>query len=258
MTLRHYGNCLIILCCMLLIGCGTVSFSSSTPSTSQYASEPTRRSITVSTPRADTTLAATKQYTYGRFTVQVTDSGQQIVGGKFLPAASMPVEANQPHVLIVDYATKELAYYRQQTDGVYAPIVGYAVVTPLSSSLPRDVVRGRVQRINTAPTWCPTVNIRRAHPELPAGCVPYGHPLNAMGEVKFEIDWDVPNFSAVRLHGTTGYPEGNFWEEETFGCTRLTNTAIKELVATLSGDQAVREGVEVVLMRGSDLTQYAL
>jgi hypothetical protein len=187
-------------------------------------------------------------YQYGRFRVIVSPNGsQRIIGGRFMPPGSPPVASSFPHLIAVNFSTKELQYYRGGYGG-YEPIVGWAVVTPDAHTLPLAEVRGRVTRIDTRPTWCPTDNMRRIDPSLPTGCVPFGDPRNAMGDAKFEIDWNVRGWSAVRLHGTRGYPQGNFWHEETFGCVRLHNPEIRELIALL-GPSAVAEGIEVVFHR---------
>ncbi len=189
---------------------------------------------------------------YGRFAVvQDEFGGQQILGGRFKPSPLLPIMmATKLHVIVIDYTTKELSYYQKNGWGSYSPIIGFAVVTPAADSLRFEVVRGRVTKIDTTPAWCPMKEARAKFPDLPPGCLPFSHPQNAMGAAKFEIAWDnVRGYEAVRLHGTNGYSSGNFWEEETLGCTRLDNHAIKELVMIL-GPQAVWEGIEVVLYRG--------
>jgi hypothetical protein len=225
---------------VLLAGCGTVQG----PVAERVVRAPTQSAPVQPIP-------AISNYQYGNFTVKVTEAGQQVVGGVFLPPASLPtaVTPGHRHVIYINYRSKELLYYRQ--DAVdFVPVIGYAVVTPDVSSLPQDVVRGRVTRIDTAPTWCPTENIRRARPHLPAGCIPFGHSQNAMGAVKFEIAWqEVRDWEYNRLHGTSGYPRGSFWEEETFGCTRLVDDAILKLVESLGGPNTVREGIEVIVHR---------
>ncbi len=185
-----------------------------------------------------------ESYKYGRFTVLVSPEGQEILGGVFKPKALLPMSTKSAHAIFINYVSKELSYYRLTENG-YESVIGFAVVTPLSKVLKTSEVRGRVTKIDTAPTWCPTENIRRSYPNLPVGCLAYGHPKNAMGDAKFEIKWNVPNWDLVRLHGTEGYPKGNFWETETFGCTRLHNEAIKNLVSLL-GPNAVNEGIEII------------
>lgn len=183
---------------------------------------------------------------YGRFIVEHEPNGKKgIHGGQFVPESDLPFWSNKVHVITINYATKELMYYKRGFGG-HEPVIGYAVVTPSPDTLPKDVVRGIVTKIDTAPTWCPTPNIRRVMTHLPAGCLSYGHPLNAMGEVKFEIKWEVPGWEFIRLHGTEGYADdGRFWEVNTFGCTRLQNEAIVDLVELL-GPNALKEGIEVI------------
>ncbi len=193
-----------------------------------------------------------KSTQYGRFAVVPDESGgQQILGGRFKPSPLLSMMmATKLHVIVIDYTTKELSYYQKNGWGTYSPIIGFAVVTPAANSLPFEMVRGRVTKIDTAPVWCPMQGARAKYPGLPLGCLPFGHPQNEMGAAKFEIRWDnVRGYEAVRLHGTKGYASGNFWEEETLGCTQLHNDAIKELI-TILGPRAVREGIEVILYRG--------
>ena len=198
-------------------------------------------------------------YTYGRFVVEVGAQGQRVIGGEFTPPPLMPQKPSprlrttgQPpvHVLFVNYMTKELLYYRRAEDGVYQPVIGYAVVTPEANFLPQPVVRGVVTQVIERPTWCPKIGglVRRMNPQLPPGCLPYGHPQNPMGDYRFDVSWEVRGWELVRLHGTTGYPRGNFWDEETFGCTRLENQALAALLNEL-GPTAVIDGIEVIAHR---------
>lgn len=195
-------------------------------------------------------------YKHGRFVVEVTKEGQRIIGGQFVPNKLMPDIAAKPHVIFIDYSTKELAYYQKDSENNYQPIIGYAVVTAEAAALPKDIVRGIVTEIDTKPTWCPTQSARDKYPSLPAGCLPFGHKDNEMGVAKFIINWfEVKGFEAVRVHGTKGYPEGKFWEEGTLGCTRLNNDAINNLISLL-GPKAVEQGIEIVLLKGSPLSVY--
>jgi lipoprotein-anchoring transpeptidase ErfK/SrfK len=193
-------------------------------------------------------------YTYGRFMVEVgADGAQVVVGGIYEPPATPPVVVTKKHTIIANFHTKELSYYRQGKDGTEA-VLGYAVVTPDSNTLPTPVVRGKVVAIEEDPWWCPTKSAREKYPELPPSCLPPHHEENAMGAAKFIIDWQVPKalkeeWQTVRLHGATFYPEGPFWEEETLGCVRLTNDEIKKLISTM-GANAVKEGIEIIFYGG--------
>jgi hypothetical protein len=187
---------------------------------------------------------------YGRFTVRASGGRQVVEGGVFTPPEKLPVSSTAAHVIVINYTEKELLYYRKVSAGVYEPVIGYAVMTPDASFLPRPEVRGKVRAIDLKPSWCPGKMTRRMYPELPKGCLPPDHPDNMMGIVKFLINWQgVKDWEAVRLHGTLGYKEGAFWEEETLGCTSLTNEAILELVAKL-GPGAVAAGIEFVAISG--------
>lgn len=197
-------------------------------------------------------LSTRSTYRYGRFTVRVENDRQTILGGVFSPPrepAFHLVRNSALHVLLVDFGTKELHYYRR-TNEVLEPVVGYAVITPPTDRLPTTAVVGTVRRIDLRPQWCPTPAMLRAEPSLPRGCVPFGDPRNMMGKARFEIAWTVPDWEAVRLHGAPGYPAGNFWDTDTFGCVSLLDEAILALIEGMGGaSQAVREGILVVFHR---------
>ncbi len=245
-----------LLAMFFLTGCGSVRFKSTKTPPSQpamTAQQPTWSSDAV-IPGTSGTVVKTLQY--GRFTVEVyADGSQEIKGGKFNPPKVMPVKSVHAHVMIINYTTNELTYYRRTSTGVYEPVQGFAVITPNPDSLPRDEVRGVVRRIDQSPSWCVTPQIRDAlrRKEVPVivevRCYPYRHPQNAMGTAKFEISWNVQGFAHVRLHGTGGYAEGNFWDDTTLGCTRLLDDAMEELLRLL-GPDAVKEGIEVIALRG--------
>lgn len=204
-------------------------------------------------------------FEYGRFRVEVSNDGSQnIVGGIFTPDSVMPLPelAKKGHVIFVDYTTKELTYYRRVDDGSYEPVVGYAVVTPDPDFLPSPVVQGLVQKINIRPTWCPGAEARSKYPDLPSGCLPFGHPDNAMGMAKFEIIWEVDRslkgeWSAIRLHGTAGYAEGSFWEDKSLGCVRLLDAAMEKLLLHL-GPDPTSEGVQIIIMKGEEISDSLL
>lgn len=248
----------ILLCIPFLGGCTSVRFTS--PVLEEFGSDAAPRwypevpESAAVVPVLAPELARGSRYQYGRFMVEVAaDGSQTIEGGVFTPVARPPLPLQEKHTIFVDYTRKELTYYRKIEGGAVEPVVGYAVVTPSPALLPSVMVVGRVTAIDTAPTWCPTPNIRMVYPELPAGCLPFGHPENAMGAAKFIIDWKVPKtvrsaWATIRLHGASGYPSGSFWGEETFGCVRLVDAGIIELIKAL-GPQAIRDGLEVVLLR---------
>jgi hypothetical protein len=178
----------------------------------------------------------------------VTKDGKQtIVGGVFMPPKVLAVSSKKKHAIVINYTSKELMYYTLGEQG-YEPVIGYAVVTPGPEELAETMLRGMVRAIDTKPTWCPTQSARKLYPDLPKGCLAYGHTMNAMGAVKYIIDWELPKMELIRLHGSDGYP-ANFGEVPTLGCTRLENVAILELTRLL-GKDAVKEGIEVILVRG--------
>lgn len=235
--------CLNIL--VFIVGCNTIKFTSEQlPKLPPREVVPTIKKVLVNKSKVTS-------YKHGRFLVEVYPDKDIIYGGVFNPELPMPHQSTRKHAIFINYQTKELSYFRLNKD-IYEPIIGYAVMTPLPEFLPKDIVRGVVYKIDTKPVWCPTPNIRREYTNLPKGCLDYGHPLNAMGKAKFEIKWEIPNWEAVRLHGTSGYAEGNFWDQKTFGCTRLKNDLILDLISKLGDLQTViKEGVEVIVYRGN-------
>lgn len=244
----------IIFCCIVvfnLAGCGSISFVSGEQK-SLSNKIPTTKTVKNKVKKKIKRESWIRVHERGRFIVESHPEGDVIYGGVFTPNLSMPYNSNQKHVIFINYETKELTYYRRE-ENVYKPIFGFAVMTPSSDFLPKDVVRGKVRTIDTKPTWCPTANIRRAYPDLPPGCLPFGHEMNAMGIAKFEIDWEVSGWEYIRLHGTSGYAEGDFWSVPTFGCTRLKNEQMQELLNSM-GDlkKAVSEGVEIVVFRSKE------
>jgi len=188
---------------------------------------------------------------YGRFkTLKKPDGSMIVFGGVFTPEKKPSDFFNQknlhniPHVILVNYTEKTLEYYKGGE-----PVLGYAVVTPDASFLPAEEVWGQVQRIVKNPIWCPTANIRKKYPDLPKGCIPPQHKENAMGAIKFEISWQgVKGWDTIRLHGANGYPQ-NFFAEETSGCVRLQNDAIKNLVEKMGGEKAAKERIVILLSR---------
>jgi len=217
-----------------------------------------------------------EEYRYGRFQIEnqlerkanCLDSSDRdcyrlrsarIIGGEFVPPALMPQRASNilkrtgrppAHIIFINYESKELLYYRRELE-IYIPVVGYAVVTPDASTLPRDVVRGEIRALVKDPTWCPQIGgeIRRDNPHLPPGCLPPGHPLNMMGDWRFDIDWSTSGWELIKLHGARGYPR-HFEQVNSYGCTQLENKALGELVRQLGGE-AVREGIEVVALQNA-------
>ena len=236
---------LLFFCLLLFVGCETVPEKRFKP----YKPKAEIEKFIVFSGEGIGRKFMTKNYKYGRFEVQVRpDGSQKIEGGKYMPESRPNIDSKYDNVIYVNYTEKTLELWQRNSSGDYIPKVGYAVVTPSADKLPKNVVRGIVTRIDKNPTWCPTPKIRKVNKHLPAGCLPPGHKDNAMGAIKFEIKWDTPNWELVRLHGTEGYPLGDFWNEETFGCTRLINEAILNLVEIL-GPNAEREGIEIIAYR---------
>lgn len=244
-----------------ITGCSTVSYTVTTP-LYETSLQQTEVANMVKKPIASSVAPLPAPKTalrYGRFIVEVGDNLHEIQGGVFTPPKSMSVSSIAAHVLVSNYSTKELVYYRKTKTGSYEPIIGYAVVTPKPEELPTAQVRGKVTRIIRDPSWCPGPKARKKDPTLPAGCLPPGHKDNAMGAAKMVIKWQgVKGFTAIHIHGTGGYStDGAFWNEDTLGCTRLLDSAILALIDLL-GPQATKEGIEVILERGNTLQNHAL
>lgn len=249
----------VIAVALGLVGCSTISFTSTTPLYEVAVAEKVSTPVAPKATAPTTVGTAVASMRHGRFIVEVGENEHVIEGGVFTPPKDMLVKSTAAHVLISNYTTKELLYYRRTKTGSYEPVIGYAVVTPKPEELPDPEVRGQVTRIDTKPVWCPGKEARKKYPKLPAGCLPFGHKDNAMGAAKFEIKWQgVKGWDAIRIHGAIGYSmDGAFWNEETLGCTRLQDSAILALIDLL-GPQAVKEGIEVVLERGNTLQRHAL
>lgn len=253
----------VLLTVFGLAACSTISFTSSQSPpemevTQKVNAAPVQKAVQAqgaSRPPAMSSIAAMR---HGRFIVEVGESLHEIQGGVFAPPTAMLAKSTAAHVLISNYSTKELLYYRRTKSGSYEPMIGYAVVTPKPEELPKAQVRGKVTRINVNPSWCPGPEARKKTPTLPAGCLPPGHKENAMGVAKFEIAWQgVKGFDAIRIHGASGYSlDGAFWNEDTLGCTRLQDSAILALIDLL-GQNATKEGIEVILERGDPLQMTA-
>ncbi len=188
-----------------------------------------------------------KREVYGDYTIILFKDGKQTIYGSGEAPALPPIPSpDVRHVIFVDFKTRSLMDYRVETDGSLIPGKKVPVVSPLPESLPKDVVRGRVIKIDRNPTWCPPTSLQR---EYGRNCIPPGDPKNAMGAVKFLISWQIPGWEAIRLHGALVYPEaGKFATEETSGCVRLLDSEILKLVERI-GENAVKEGIEVIFYR---------
>ncbi len=231
-----------LLAMFFLVGCSSVRYKPTrAPAQQPIVSTQPSWSLDYST-----TPETVQSYQYGRFTVRLDKNGLEVKRGVFAPPMAIPFASTGAHVISINYRTKELWYHKRTNAGVYEPVIGYAVMTPNPSVLPKEVVRGKVIRIVKKPTWCPKVGgtVRQEDPTLP-GCIPYEHSQNAMGDWRFDIAWNAPGWELNKLHGVEGYAKGEFWTEKTHGCIRLTNEAIKKLVDLL-GPNAVKEGIEIV------------
>jgi hypothetical protein len=223
----------LILALALLLGACTNS-----------GTDPAERGGFVSvTPTNERGAQHTTQAREPRFTVE----GNTLYGGRFSPE-SEPVSThfNANHRIVVSFSEKTLRYFRRDGE-TWQGMLGFAVITPKPREIPQPEVVGRVRRIDQTPQWCPTDTIRRAKPELPAGCLPYRHPKNPMGTAKFLIDWPIASWQYVRLHGHKTYPS-NWQSVDTFGCVRLLDPAMEELIVTM-GANAVSEGIVVIFRR---------
>ena len=243
--MSKFTQFVLLFLCLLLLGCETVPEKKFT----HHQPKPVAEKIVIVSGENIGRKLGVETYQYGRFKVYVhPDGGQNIEGGVYMPESKPDIDSKYQNVIYINYRRKTLEFFRLNYFGFYEPVVGYAVVTPSADKLPMDVVRGVVTKIDTNPVWCPTPNIRKVNTHLPAGCLPPGHKDNAMGAVKFEIVWNVKGWELHRVHGTEGYPLGDFWNKETFGCMRLLNEAILNLVQLL-GPNADKEGIEIIVYR---------
>ena len=136
------------------------------------------------------------------------------------------------YCLEADSTTRRLSLY-QNGQGVKAWDI---IMLP-----PGRVMRGFIDEIIYHPTWCPTASLRARYPGLPAGCLPPGHPQNAMGDVKITLSGDFAG-TAIRIHDTRGF--GREWtNEDSSGCVRVLNLET-EVIPLIGGGRG--GAVEVV------------
>ena len=137
-----------------------------------------------------------------------------------------------PFCLEADSTTRRLSLY-QNGQGVKA--------WDIIMQSPGRVMRGFIDEIIYNPTWCPTASLRARYPGLPAGCLPPGHPQNAMGDVKITLSGDFTG-TAIRIHDTRGF--GLEWtNEDSSGCVRVLNLET-EVIPLIGGGRS--GAVEVV------------
>lgn len=117
-----------------------------------------------------------------------------------------------PYCLVADSRSNVLSLFQNGT-GVAAWDI---IMLP-----PGGVRRGYIDEIILDPSWCPPASVRRKFPNLPSGCLPPGHPQNAMGDVKITMSGDFAG-TAIRIHDTRGF--GSNWpNEDSAGCVRVLN-----------------------------------
>lgn len=137
-----------------------------------------------------------------------------------------------PYCLVADSKTNILSLF-QNKKGVTAWDI---IMLP-----PGRVMRGYIDQVILDPSWCPTASVRRKFPNLPGGCLPPGHPQNAMGDVKITLSGDFAG-TAIRIHDTRGF--GSDWpNEDSAGCVRVLNLR-SEVLPRIGGGKNV--SVEVV------------
>lgn len=121
-------------------------------------------------------------------------------------------QSTAPYCLEADSAASRLTLYRSGVG-----VIAWDVIM----RDPGRVLRGYISEIDYDPSWCPPASVRRKFPNLPAGCLPPRHPLNAMGEVKILMNGDFAG-TAIRIHDTRGF--GSQWpNEDSAGCVRVLN-----------------------------------
>ncbi len=115
-------------------------------------------------------------------------------------------------------------------------ISSYQSAVPSSNFYPLPLY-GKIVAIELDPYWFPTEKTREAFrqkngKELPRIIKP-GDPLNAMGAVKFVIEWE-GNFNLpVVIHGTNQVE--SIGKKVTRGCVRLKNEEILGMTKTITG-----------------------
>ena len=138
-----------------------------------------------------------------------------------------------PYCLVANARTRKLSLYNNRRGVIAWDIIMRS---------PGRVMRGYIDRIILNPLWCPPASVRRKYPGLPKGCIPPGHPQNAMGDVKITLSGDFAG-TAIRIHDTRGF--GPSWpNEDSSGCVRVLNLR-KELLPRIAYGKA---RVEVVFL----------
>lgn len=118
-------------------------------------------------------------------------------------------------------------------------IKSWPVAVPAGRYYPLPLY-GELKKIEFKPWWYPTKGTREAYfqkrgEELPVALKP-GDPRNAMGEVKFIIQFDNFNFP-LRVHGTND--ESSIGQAISRGCIRLRNTDILELAQIVQNKKTI-------------------
>lgn len=245
---------IVLLYTLILMGCSTAPHM--LQHIRYFPPDEEKRNATSS----DEVQPKVEMRTYGKFTVKCGDF-MTVYKGVFYDIPPIPLPAKGEYVFFVNYTTKELTAYRRIAVGTYEPIVGYAVMTPFPESLPKDVVRGWVTGAVEKPRWCPKRGGTVLKEDLEGdgkitqslgkdGCIPFGHPMNWMGVLRLDIQWEVPGWELNKIHGVEGFSNCDFWSEKTHGCIRVFNKDILDLQNKLGPDAFKGKGkIEVVVFR---------
>ncbi len=114
---------------------------------------------------------------------------------------------------------------------------GQAIQYPVAVAKPGKEWLGnaRVQGKYSHPDWIAPAVVRADHPELPP-MIKGGSPRNPMGAAAITLDRH-----EIAIHGTTAKMRGSIGSRASYGCIRMLNEDVSDLI------QRVSVGTEVVM-----------
>lgn len=135
-------------------------------------------------------------------------------------------------------------------DGKAVELKEYKVSTA-KKDMPKPLGDGGITSISLHPHWYPTQDTiqhfkKTKNITLPT-VVPYGHPLNYMGEAKINLTHEVDGKNIFRIHGTVN--ESTIGRNESGGCIRMKNAEVLELATMLQkySDKKSIKNIRVIL-----------
>ncbi len=124
-------------------------------------------------------------------------------------------------------------------------------VSTAKKDMPKPLGEGGVTSISLHPHWYPTQETiqhfkKTKNITLPP-VVPYGHPLNYMGEAKINLTHEIDGKNIFRIHGTVN--ESTIGRSESGGCIRMKNSEVLELATMLQkySDKKSIKNIRVIL-----------